>query len=148
MDILLIIWTYSRALKKRLQITHLKLLITLKKKMYQDFSKIEYMKRRNILRNYLKASLLRTFADVVGNLEEISFTPKQIEDIKAEVVYYEKVRDEIKLASGDYIDLKRYEADMRHFIDNYISADESEKLSAFDDMSLIAVSYTHLTLPT
>jgi type I restriction enzyme R subunit len=83
------------------------------------------------------ASLLRAFADVVGNLEELEYTSKQIEDIKKEVVFYEKVRDEIKLASGDYIDLKKYEADMRHLIDNYISAGESEKLSAFDDMSLI-----------
>lgn len=43
---------------------------------------------------------------------------------------------EIKLASGDYIDLKKYEADMRHLIDNYISAGETEKLSALDDMTL------------
>lgn len=83
------------------------------------------------------ASLLRAFADVVGNLEELDYTPKQIEEIKAEVVYYEKVRNEIKLASGDYVDLKKYEADMRHLIDNYISAGESEEISAFDDMTLI-----------
>jgi type I restriction enzyme R subunit len=85
----------------------------------------------------LTASLLRAFADVVGNLEELGFTTKQMDEIKSEVVFYQKVRDEIKLASGDYIDLKKYEADMRHLIDNYISAGESEKLSAFDDMSLI-----------
>ena len=94
----------------------------------------------------LTASLLRAFADVADNLDEL-YTPKQIEEIRAEVRYYEKVRNEIKLASSDYIDLKKYEADMRHLIDNYISAGESEKLSAFDDLTLIeliAVSYTHL----
>lgn len=85
------------------------------------------------------ASLLRAFADVVGNLEELGYTQKQIDDIKFEVVFYEKVRDEIKLASGDYIDLKKYEADMRHLIDHYISAGVSEKLSAFDDLSLIDI---------
>jgi len=47
------------------------------------------------------------------------------------------VRDEVKLASGDYIDLKAYEPDMRFLIDTYIRADDSEKISAFDDMSLI-----------
>jgi type I restriction enzyme R subunit len=83
------------------------------------------------------ASLLRAFADVAGNFEDLDYTPKQIEGIKEEVVYFQKVRDEIKLASGDYIDLKKYEADMRHLIDNYISAGESEKISAFDDMTLI-----------
>ena len=43
----------------------------------------------------------------------------------------------MKLASGDYIDLKMYEPAMRHLIDTYIRAEESEKVSAFDDMSLI-----------
>ena len=41
------------------------------------------------------------------------------------------------MASGDYIDLKMYEPAMRHLIDTYIRADESEKISAFDDMSLV-----------
>jgi len=43
----------------------------------------------------------------------------------------------VKLASGDYIDLKMYEPAMRHLIDTYIRAEESEKISAFDDLSLI-----------
>jgi len=53
------------------------------------------------------------------------------------VSYYEKVRAEVKLASGDYIDLKVYEPAMRHLIDTYIRAEESEKISAFDDLTLI-----------
>ncbi len=43
----------------------------------------------------------------------------------------------MKLASGDYIDLKMYEPAMRHLIDTYIRAEESEMISAFDDMSLV-----------
>lgn len=43
----------------------------------------------------------------------------------------------MKLASADYIDLKMYEPAMRHLIDTYIRAEESEIISAFDDMSLI-----------
>ena len=57
--------------------------------------------------------------------------------IKAEVDHYEKVRQEVKLASGDYIDLKAYEPAMRHLLDTYIRAEESETLSAFDDMTLV-----------
>ena len=41
------------------------------------------------------------------------------------------------MASGDYIDLKVYEPAMRHLIDTYIRAEESKKLSAFDDLTLI-----------
>ncbi len=47
------------------------------------------------------------------------------------------VREEVKLASGDYIDMKMYEPAMRHLLDTYIRAEESEKLSAFDDMTLV-----------
>ena len=43
----------------------------------------------------------------------------------------------MKLASGDSIDLKLYEPAMRHLIDTYIRAEESEKISAFDDLSLV-----------
>ena len=64
-------------------------------------------------------------------------TPRRDRDAKAEVDHYEKVRNEVKLASGDYIDLKMYEPAMRHLIDTYIRAEESEKISAFDDMSLV-----------
>ena len=61
----------------------------------------------------------------------------EIATLKSEVDHYEKVRNEVKLASGDYIDLKMYEPAMRHLIDTYIRAEESEKISAFDDMSLV-----------
>jgi type I restriction enzyme R subunit len=35
------------------------------------------------------------------------------------------VREEVKLGSGDYIDLKMYEPAMRHLIDTYIRAEDS-----------------------
>ena len=68
---------------------------------------------------------------------EAGYTPDQIEQIKAEVDHASKLRDEVRLSSGDYIDLKAYEPAMRHLIDTYIRAEESEKISSFDDMSLI-----------
>jgi len=83
------------------------------------------------------ATLLRAYAAIASELAEAGYTPAQIEKIKAEVDHYTKVRDEVKLASGDYIDLKAYEPAMRHLIDTYIRAEASEKISAFDDMSLI-----------
>jgi len=83
------------------------------------------------------ASLLRAYAGIANELAEARYKPAEIETIKAEVDHYTKVRDEVKLASGDYIDLKAYEPAMRHLIDTYIRADESEKISAFDDLSLI-----------
>lgn len=102
-----------------------------------DLEQLEENQPKRLALYKFTASLLRAFADIVGDLEDLNYTSDQIRSLKDEVVFYQKIRDEIKLASGDYIDLKKYEADMRHLIDNYISAGESVKLSAFDDLSLI-----------
>lgn len=81
--------------------------------------------------------LLRMYADLANDMEKAGFTKEQAKKIGIEVKHYEQVRMEIKLASGDYIDLKKYEPAMRTLIDRYITAKESEKLSSFDDMTLV-----------
>ena len=87
---------------------------------------------------YKSAShLLRTYADLANDMTSAGYTKKQAEAIEREVKLYEQARMEVKLASGDYIDLKKYEPAMRILIDRYIAAEESEKLSAFDDMTLV-----------
>lgn len=83
------------------------------------------------------AALIRAYANIANELAEAGYAAHQVSIIKAEVDHYAKVRDEVKLASGDYIDLKAYEPAMRYLIDTYIRAEESEKISAFDDLSLI-----------
>jgi type I restriction enzyme R subunit len=85
----------------------------------------------------MTALLLRAYANIAGELSEAGYTPAEITAIQHEVDHFEKVRTEVKLASGDYIDLKMYEPAMRYLIDTYIRSDESEKISTFDDLSLI-----------
>ncbi len=85
----------------------------------------------------LVATLLRAYGAIANELAQAGYTASQIEAIAREVDHYAKVRDEVKLASGDYIDLKAYEPATRHLIDTYLHADESEKISAFDDISLV-----------
>ena len=68
---------------------------------------------------------------------EAGYNDAEIRTIKAEVDHYEKARQEVKLASGDYIDMKLYEPAMRHLLDTYIRAKDSEQLSVLDDMTLI-----------
>lgn len=81
--------------------------------------------------------LIRAYANLANDMEDAGYTPADIVIIKQEVKYYEQVRAEVKLRSGDYIDLKTYEPAMRHLIDSYIGAQESEVISAFDDLTLI-----------
>jgi len=83
------------------------------------------------------AALLRAYAALASELEAAGYTAADVQTIKTEVDHFTKVRDEVRLASGDYIDLKAFEPAMRYLIDTYIRAEESEKISAFDDLSLI-----------
>lgn len=83
------------------------------------------------------SSLLRAYANIANEMEEAGYSAAETEQIKRDVKHFENARLEIKLASGDYIDLKAYEPHMRHLIDNYIKAEESEIVSAFDDLTLI-----------
>ena len=85
----------------------------------------------------LTASLIRAYANLAGEIAEAGYTETQAAAIKQEVTFYENLRNEVKLHSGDAIDLKQYEPAMRHLIDTYIRAEQSETVSAFDDLSLI-----------
>lgn len=82
-------------------------------------------------------SLLRAFGNIANELPQAGYSDSQISKLKDEVAHFERVRNEVKIASGDYIDLKMYEPAMRHLIDTYIRAEDSQKISAFDDLSLI-----------
>ena len=82
-------------------------------------------------------SLLRAYANLANEMTDAGYSDDEAQEIKAEVDHYENVRQEIKLASGDYIDLKVYEPAMRHLLDSYIRAEESETLSKFDDLTLV-----------
>lgn len=83
------------------------------------------------------SSLVRAYANLANEMQDAGFSQKEAQDIKDEVKHYESVRQEIKLISGDYIDLKTFEPSMRHLIDTYIDAQESKKISGFDDLTIV-----------
>lgn len=82
-------------------------------------------------------ALIRAYSNIADEMKEAGYKENEIEDIKNDIKDFENVRREIQLASGDYVDLKQYEPDMRHLIDSYIGAEESRVLANFDDMSLV-----------
>ena len=85
----------------------------------------------------MMAALLRAYANIANEMAAAGYSEAEAVTIRGEVEHFEKVRNEVKLASGDYIDLKMYEPAMRHLIDTYIRAEDSELISAFDDLSLV-----------
>ena len=85
----------------------------------------------------LAATLLRAYSNLANEMRDAGYSPSEATEIKAEVKHYEDVRRTIKLASGDYVDMKMYEPAMRHLLDMYIRADDSKVLSKFDDRTLV-----------
>ena len=83
------------------------------------------------------AALVRAFANISDELQAAGYSETEISQIKYDLDRYLKLREMIRLASGETIDLKAYEADMRHLIDTYIEADAPKVISPFDGMSLL-----------
>ena len=83
------------------------------------------------------ASLVRAFANIGDELKATGYSEQQVEHIKSRMTHFVNLRETIRKASGESIDLKAYEADMRHLIDTYIDAAAPKKISKFDDIPLL-----------
>ena len=83
------------------------------------------------------ATLVRAYANIADELEGAGYSGEDIDRIRQQLNHYLNVREIVRKASGESLDLKAYEADMRHLIDTYIEADEPRKISPFDNMSLV-----------
>ncbi|PSJ16263.1 type I restriction endonuclease subunit R [Nitrosomonas supralitoralis] len=100
------------------------------------------LKAREVQRTALykaTANLIRAYANIGDDMEAAGYTADATEHIKNRVDHFLKLRDIIKNASNEKIDLKAYEADMRHLIDRYIQAEESVVISPFADMPMLEI---------
>lgn len=82
-------------------------------------------------------ALVRAFANISDELEQAGYDEADAARIKSQLDHFLKVREVVRLASGETLDLKPYEADMRHLIDTYIEASEPRKISPFDGIGLL-----------
>src|SRR5581483_12074253 len=81
-------------------------------------------------------TFLRTYAAIAGNLAEAGYSDPEIAALEKETQFYAEVRSAIKKHSGEELDIKPYEADMRHLINTYIQADPADNLGNLSSMSL------------
>lgn len=82
-------------------------------------------------------TLVRAYANIADEMEAAGYSATDVSRIKGQLDQYLKLRDIIRLASGESLDLKAYEADMRYLIDTYIEADEPQSVSSFGDIGLM-----------
>ena len=85
------------------------------------------------------AALVRAYASLSDNLSEAGYSQAETTAIEEELTRAVALRQVIRQASGETLDLKAYEADMRHLIDTYIRAEEARTISDFGDMGLLDV---------
>jgi type I restriction enzyme R subunit len=83
------------------------------------------------------AALVRAFAALAQELEEAGYSPAEADAVRAEVEFYADLRAAIKKHSGEELDIKPYESDMRHLINTYVQADPATGLGELGEMSLI-----------
>lgn len=84
-------------------------------------------------------AFIRAYANIAEELEEAGYTVHEIKDIEKELDFYIKLREQIRKASGETLDMKTYEADMRYLLDAYIQAEDPEDITPFDGMSLLDI---------
>jgi type I restriction enzyme R subunit len=82
------------------------------------------------------ATFVRAFAAVAQHLEEAGYSDADAAAIQREVAFYSDVRGAIKKHSGEELDIKPYEADMRHLLNTYVQADPAATLGNLADLSL------------
>ena len=85
----------------------------------------------------LVVSFLRVYRTLEGDFAEAGYTPSEIHALHADKKRYLDLRETIKHASGEALDLKTYEADMRQLLDRFVEATPSEVISSFENIPLL-----------
>jgi type I restriction enzyme R subunit len=82
------------------------------------------------------ATFVRAFADLAQDLAEAGYSDADAAALRQEVEFYGDVRSAIKKHSGEELDIKPYEADMRHLLNTYVQAEPAQDLGDLDALSL------------
>jgi len=82
------------------------------------------------------AAFLRAFANLATHLADAGYTDNEAERLRQDAGFYALVRSAIKHYSGEELDIKPFEADMRHLINTYTQADPAQILGELDTLPL------------
>ena len=85
----------------------------------------------------LVAAFIRAFAAISLDLDEAEYSAAEIASLNNEVEFFAEIRAAIKKHSGEELDIKPYEADMRHLINTYIQAEHADHLGKMNEYSLV-----------
>ncbi len=81
--------------------------------------------------------LIRAYAAIANELVLAGYDENEAAAWRERVEKFTQLRDDVKMASGDYVDLKAVDADMRYLINQYVRAEDSEKIADFENKGLL-----------
>ena len=104
-----------------------------------DATDPEALNDTEVLRmSYYKSvsALTRAYAEIAPHLEEGGYSAVAADGLRLEVELHVDNRGAIKRHAGEELDIKPYEADMRHLINTYIQAGPATTLDTLGELSL------------
>lgn len=82
------------------------------------------------------ATFVRAYAELVQDLAAAGYGDAEAAVLAKDVEFYGDTRNAIKKHSGEKLDIKPFEADMRHLLNTYVQADPANPLGDLDSLSL------------
>jgi type I restriction enzyme R subunit len=82
------------------------------------------------------AAFVRAYTAIAQNLSEV-FSDADSVSLRQEAEFFAEIRAAIKKHSGEELDIKPYEADMRHLLNTYVQAEPAADLGALGELSLV-----------
>jgi type I restriction enzyme R subunit len=82
------------------------------------------------------ATFVRAYADIAQDLTEAGYSDAEAAALQKEVEFYGDTRAAIKKHSGEELDIKPYEADMRRLLNTYVQADPAADVGNLNSLSL------------
>ena len=77
------------------------------------------------------ATLVRRYSAIANEMEDAGYSTPEATAIKDEVKFYVAARDEVELGAAERLDMKQFEAGMRHLLDTYVQAEPVESMAEF-----------------
>ena len=82
------------------------------------------------------ATFVRAYADIAQDLTEAGYSDAEAAALQKEADFYSETRSAIKKHSGEELDIKPFEADMRHLLNTYVQADPAADVGNLNSLSL------------
>lgn len=82
------------------------------------------------------AHFVRAYSDIAQDLSEAGYGDVEATALQKEVDFFSEIRSAIKKHSGEELDIKPFEADMRHLLNTYVQADPAAEIGNLNSLSL------------